>query len=150
MEVVIKNTKNSSKKAIVFGFNYTLYNTKPNPPYFFDLSTDDGVEIFYDGDSSFEYKKTLMDTIGSNPIKIESIEFTSNKTNNANFYYSVIDANGKMMFFNPKIPQLYVRIHQDSIYPIIIKDKEIKGIDNNTFLLFTLQPNEEIKLKLIK
>ena len=153
MEVKIKNTTDKKQKAVVFGFNYNLHGGGLHfeSPSFFDIKTDDGIETTYDGDSSKEHLESLYHKIGSNPIHVRDIEYTSNNNKLTNcFYCLIIDANGKMLF-DPFYPSTYLTATQESVFPIIIHNEysgKIKGIDCNTSLLFILEPNEEIDLKI--
>jgi hypothetical protein len=155
MEVKIKNTTNKKRKAVVFGFNYTLPVNiaieQSKECNFFNIKTDDGVEITYDGDGSKEHLESMYNEMGLNPILITNIEYTSSNNKISNVFYCLnIDANGKMQF-DPIYPQIYVTPQQESLFPIIIHNEysgKIKGIDCNTSLLFVLEPNEEIDLKI--
>ena len=153
MEVKIKNTTDKKQKAIIFGFNYMLHGGLHNleNPSFFDIKTDDGIEIKYDGDGSKEHIENMYKKMCSEVIRIENIEYTSNNNKLKNrFYCLIIDANGKMQF-DPFYPSMYLTATQESIFPIIINNEysgKIKGIDCNTSLLFILEPNEEIDLKI--
>lgn len=152
MEVVISNTTDKKQKAVIFGFNYTLHGgIKNEDPSFFNIKTDEGVEITYDGDGSKEYLESMYRKMCSDVINVKNIEYTSNKDKlGNNFYYLRIDANGKMLF-DPICPQIFITPQQESLFPIIITDEyssKIKGIDCNTSLLFILEPNEKIELKI--
>ena len=147
MEVKIKNTKNKKQRAVVFDFSYILNSgVFFQEPSFFNIKNDDGIEIEYDRDIE-DIKSVFIER----HIDIKNIEYTSNNTKTSNhFYFSRIDANGKMVF-DPVYPVNFITPQQKSVFPIIITDEnssDIKKIDYRTFLLFVLEPNEEIHLKI--
>jgi len=154
MEVKIKNTTDKKQRAVVFGFNYTLHGGglfNLQDPSFFNIKTDDGIEITYDGDGSKEHIESIYKKMCSDVINIKNIEYTSNNNKlSIGFFCLSIDANGKLVF-DPIYPSFFLSPTQESIFPIIITDEygvKIKGIDCNTSLLFILEPNEEIYLKI--
>lgn len=151
MEVTITNTTNDFKKAVVFGFNYNMplmKNGYSDKNSFFNIKTDDGVFIEYDGNGNIEKIKELFDFLNRNAFMADTIEYTSSLDKSDIFYYYTVDANGNKYFKNI-IPQIFVHSKQEKQYPILIRDEHI-GIDNNSSLLFNLNPLEKITLKIIK
>jgi len=157
MEIKIKNNKDIKQKSILFGYNEFTFNDyqKKDEISFFDINTDDGIEITMNGVSTTHGKLELIKALAENPKKLKSIEYTTNSPKSPNmFYHYRVDANG-YKFFKPIYPNMFVSHKQETLYPIIIDstsedgyERGVKGIDGNTALLFILEPNEEINLKL--
>lgn len=148
MEVVIKNTTDKKRKAIVFGFNYSLFESKKDEAEFLDISTDDGVEVTYDGVfvstySDFDTKNKLLKN-EKIPFIVDEFEYTSNKGLGNGFMFYHQDANGDIEIIKRIIPALFTDIYQTTPNKVLIK-KRI-GIDHNSSFLFTLQPYQEIIL----
>jgi hypothetical protein len=147
MEIKIKNTTDKTKRAVVFGFNNDRIKQIKEP--FFDINTDSGVEIIYDGNDGKDV--LVIEKMRSVDIDVKNIEFTSNKNKTTeHFYFLYIDANGKMVF-DRFIYTSYLTPIQESVYPIIIHSEygpKIERINYSSSLLFFLEPNEEIYLKI--
>lgn len=156
MEITIKNKTFGKQKAILFGYNEFAFNNyqKKDEVSFFDINTDDGIEITMNGYSTTNGKLAIIKNLVDNPKKLKSIEYTTNsKKSPSMFYVYMSDANGQKYLFKPTHPSIFVSPTQETIYPIIIDSEPehgtgLKGIDGNTALLFILDSFEEIHLKL--
>ena len=156
MEITIKNKTFGKQKAVLFGYNEFTFNDykKKDEVSFFDINTDEGIEITMNGDSTQHGKLSIIKNLVDNPKKLKSIEYTTNSIKPPNmFYVYMSDANGNKYLYKPIHPSIFVSPTQETIYPIIIDSKpehntRLKGIDGNTALLFILDSFEEIHLKL--
>lgn len=155
MELIIKNKTNKPQRAIVFGYldyNTILFHDSEKEHDFFDYSTDDGVEILINGDSTYEGRLKLIKKTEKWPIRIKDIEYYSNITSPCMFRVHHMDVNGTSIISRIYLNN-FIKPSQEKIFPIILNSNEVVfhglgAIDYNTSLLFILKPNEEIKLKL--
>ncbi len=152
MEIKIKNTKDVSQKAVIFGYYddcYELVSQNDNP--FFNLKTDEGIEIEMNGDKTIEGRLKIVENKKdkySEPIFIDFVEYEST-TKSIDFICMEIDANGQKVFNH-----VYNLLrNKDGVY--IGKSNEgssynLRGIDCNTSWLFNLAPHQEIKLTIVE
>ncbi len=156
MEIKVKNTTEERKRAVLFGFSDDCYGKamyRYSEPNFFNIKTDEGIEIQFDGNSSLEYRLSCVKAT-HNVFRLKSIEYTSsfelNKIGFGNFKTLAIDANGQHLFTDVHL-QMYMSASPKSEYPLILtgeRNVALRGIDCQTSYLLILNPNEEITLKL--
>ncbi len=157
MEIKIKNTTGEKKRAIIFGHYDDCWEGKMgyvSQPSFFDLKTDDGIEIQFDGDTSLEYRREYVKDVHRELFNIKSIEFTSNlswnTTHKSVFKTLVIDANGAHLFKDVFL-QMFFSADMPTEYPLILtgdRNIALRSIDMQTSYLLVLNQNEEITLKI--
>lgn len=156
MEIKIKNTTSEKQRAVIFGYSDDCWGKQQHrysEPNFYNIKTDEGIEIEFDGRSSMEYRLMCVKST-SHVLKLKSVEYTSNfgwnKIKYGNFKTLVIDANGQHLFTDVML-QIFFTSTQESEYPLIINGERnvaLRGIDSQTSWLLILEPNEEITLKL--
>ena len=149
MKIKIKNTKDIYQKAVIFGYYDDCYElSKQNNNPFFNLKTDEGIEIEMNGDKSIkgrlEIVKNQVDGY-SKPIFIDSVEFKSSIDKGLFFDVLAIDANGSKSF---NTVFLNLKKYNGWYTGSAHERYELKCIDCNTSWLFNLAPLEEISINI--
>lgn len=162
MEIVIKNKGKETQKCVLFSYYDRCFKAQKAKNDFLKLDTgveqiidgvltlNDDIEISIDGDKSEEKRLEFLKELQQKPFMFDHIELhVSDSSNNHNWRILQTDANGSI-FIRYIFSGIYLDPKQESYSPIIIKDKEIKGIDSQTAYLFHVKPNQEWRLKFIK
>lgn len=150
MEVLIRNNTDKFQKCVLFGNYDRCLGNKVDKNDFLSFETNDGIEIFIDGNNSEKNRLIFLESLDNEKFIYNYLEY-SNSTNNHNdlFHLCTVDANGKIII-QPIIPTFFLRPDQKSFYPIEILDENFKSICNKTSFLFLVRPNQEIKLNFVK